>query len=92
MQRRNAMPFRLLVLATLWLLVGQDTARADDRPLTDEERVKLTAAMQAAGCSGGAMEADDDGFDVDGAKCADGRTYDLTFDKSFNLIRKDDDD
>ena len=26
---------------------------ANDRPLNDDERVKLTAAVQAAGCSGG---------------------------------------
>jgi hypothetical protein len=86
------MPFRLLVLASLWLLVGHDSARADDRPLTDEERVKLTAAMQAAGCSGGSMEVDDDRYEVDSARCADGRDYDLKFDKSFNLIKKDADD
>jgi hypothetical protein len=90
--KENAMPFRLLLLATLWLLVGHATARAEDRPPTDAERVKLTAVMQAAGCSGGSMEVDDDGYEVDNARCADGRGYDLTFDKSFNLIKKNPDD
>jgi hypothetical protein len=35
------------------------------------------------------MEADDNSYEVDDARCADGRDYDLRFDKSFNLIRKD---
>lgn len=86
------MPFRTMMLAVFCLLVAPDWARADDRPLNDDERVKLDAAMQAAGCSGGSAEADDDSYDVDDARCADGRKYDLTFDKSFNLIGKDADD
>jgi hypothetical protein len=32
---------------------------------------------------------DDDSYDVDNARCSDGRTYDLEFDKSFKLIEKD---
>ena len=86
------MPFRLRVLAALWLLGGHAVAQADDRPLIDDERAKLTAAMQAVGCAGGSMEVDDDSYEVDDARCADGRSHDLKFDKSFNLIKKDADD
>jgi hypothetical protein len=86
------MPLRLLVLAALWLLAGHAAALANDRPLNDDERVKLTAAVQAAGCSGGSMEVDDGAYEVEDARCADGRDYDITFDKSFKLIQKKADD
>jgi hypothetical protein len=59
-----------------------------DRPVTDDERAKLVTALQAAGCSGGKMEFDDGKFEVDNSTCADGKTYDLDFDASFNLIKK----
>jgi hypothetical protein len=64
-------------------------ARAEDRPVTAEERVQLVAALQAQGCTGGKMEFDDGKFEVDNAKCSDGRTYDLDFDASFKLLKKD---
>ena len=83
------MRFRLLVSVALWLLAGHAVAQANDRPPTEEERAKVSAAMQAEGCSGGAMEVDDDSYEVDNARCSDGRTYDLEFDKSFKLIVKD---
>jgi len=60
-----------------------------DRPLTDAERTKLTAAIQASGCSGGKMEFDDGKFEVDDAKCSDGKTYDLKFGSAFKLIKKE---
>jgi hypothetical protein len=69
-------------------------ASADDRPVTDDERAKLTAAVAAQGCSGGEMEfdIDDNHFEVDDARCSDGREYDLKFDTSFKLIKKELDD
>jgi hypothetical protein len=87
------MPSRASILAAACLLAGLPAALADDRPVTDEERGKLDAAMQAEGCSGGWLEYDDDGYyEVDDAKCSDGREYDLRFDNSFKLIEKDADD
>ena len=84
------MSTRLLVSAAVWLLAGQAVASAGDRPATADERAKLVAAMKAEGCSGGTMEFDDDGYyEVDDARCGDGREYDLKFDKSFKLIEKD---
>lgn len=83
---------QLLILAAVWLLAGHAVALADDRPMTDEEKTKLTAAMQAEGCSGGSMKLDDDDvFEVDDAKCGD-RQYDLEFDRTFKLISKEADD
>ncbi len=49
----------------------------------------MTAAVTAGGCSGGKMEFDDGRFEVDDAKCSDDKIYDLKFDVSYNLIRKD---
>lgn len=66
---------------------------AKDRPVTEEERAKLTAALTAEGCSGGNMEFDDAGyFEVDDAKCSDGRKYELRFDATYKLTRKKLDD
>jgi hypothetical protein len=79
----------LLLLATL-LLLGVGPALARDRPVTEEERTKLIAAVNAAGCEGGTLEFDDDGhFEVDDARCNDGRRYDLVFDTTFKLIKKE---
>jgi Peptidase propeptide and YPEB domain len=64
-------------------------AMAKDRPVTDDERTKLTAAVAAEGCTAGKMEFDDDGsFEVDDALCQ-GRKFDLRFDRQFKLLKKD---
>ena len=54
----------------------------------DDERAKLAAAVSNEGCSGGRMESDHTKFEVEGAQCNDGRTYDLNFDTSYKLIYK----
>jgi hypothetical protein len=41
-----------------------------DRPVTEEERAKIAAAMQAQGCSGGNMEYDDGKYEVEDARWA----------------------
>jgi hypothetical protein len=81
----------LLLMAFLIAIVVP--ARAD-RAVTDAERAKLLAAIEAQGCSGGEMEWDDDDkqFDVDEAVCADGRKYELKFDAEFKFISKKEDD
>jgi hypothetical protein len=58
------------------------------RAVTDAERVKLVEAVAATGCSGGKMEWDSPHFEVDEAKCADGKLYDLKFDQDFKLVGK----
>ena len=78
---------------TVAVLLGLSAGAAlADRPVTQEERTQLAAALQAQGCTGGSMEFDDDKFEVDDARCADGKEYDLDFDRSFKLINKKADD
>lgn len=79
---------RRLMLAAVAVLIPALPARAD-RPVSDAERAKLTAAVTAQQCSGGKMEFDDGAFEVDDAKCADGKTYDLKFDAQFQLVKKE---
>jgi peptidase YpeB-like protein len=77
---------------TLMLLASPTLAR--DRPATKDEQAKVVAAVKAEGCSGGTIQfdVDDNEFEVDNAKCADGKVYDLDFDPSFKLIKKDPED
>lgn len=64
-----------------------------DRPVTSEERAKLTALLEAEGCiGGGEMEFDDGKYEIDDARCADGREWDFEFDRDFKLIKKEQDD
>lgn len=68
---------------------------AKDRPVTDQERVSLEAAVKSAGCTGGKMEFDDDKspphpsgkFEVDDAMCGN-QKHDLVFDHEFKLVSK----
>jgi hypothetical protein len=82
---------RFLVSGALLILTV--AAAQADRPVTDEEKAKLLPAIEAAGCTGGTLEVEDDeGYEVEGAKCGDGQIYDLEFDKEFRLTRKESDD
>jgi type 1 fimbria pilin len=81
---------QLMISGALVTLLATATV-ASDRPVTKDKRVNLTAAVTAQGCSGGKMEfdTDDKHYEVDDAKCSDGRRYDLKFDTSFKLIEKE---
>ena len=57
------------------LVLGGAPALAG-RAVTDDERAKLVSAVSAQGCSGGKMEFDDGKYEVDDARCNDGKTYD----------------
>jgi hypothetical protein len=70
------------VLICLVLALSTGAAIAD-RPVTQQESTQLEAALKEQGCSGGKMEFDDGKFEVDNARCADGKTYDFEFDSSF---------
>jgi hypothetical protein len=67
-----------------------------DRPVTAEEQGKIVAALQAQNCEGGTMKFDDEDhyFKVEGARCEEGRIYEVKFDESFAMLEKslDDDD
>ena len=82
-----------ILAPALALTVGLASGAAlADRPVTDQERTQLVAAMTAEGCSGGSMEFDDGKFEMDDARCADGKEYDLDFDTAFKLVGKDEED
>ena len=78
--------YRLLTFGAL-LALGVAPALAG-RAVTDDERAKLVSAVSAQGCSGGKMEFDDGKYEVDNARCNDGKTYDLDFNQSFQLLKK----
>ncbi|MFC3101898.1 PepSY domain-containing protein [Altererythrobacter lauratis] len=64
----------------------------DDQPITAEERARVMAAIAAAGCTNpDSIERDDNGYDVDNAKC-EGGVYDIDLDKAFNITERDRED
>jgi hypothetical protein len=79
-------------LPALAIAALSTTAAWADRPVTAAESEKLVAALKAEGCSGGKMEFDDGKFEVDDARCADGKKYDFDFDGNFKMTKKDLDD
>ena len=75
------------LLISIAFILSTGSALAD-RPVSEEERQQLVAGLEREGCSGGKMEFDDGKFEVENARCADGKTYELEFDSSFRLIKK----
>ncbi len=82
---------RVMMLASAFLLLTVGSAFADDRPLTDQERARLTEAVKADGCTAQEMKVDDGNFEVE-ATCADNKKYEFKFDAQFKLIKKELDD
>ncbi len=78
--------YPLLTFGALLVLGGAPALAG--RAVTDNERAKLVSAISAQGCSGGKMEFDDGKYEVDNARCNDGKTYDLDFNQSFQLLKK----
>ncbi len=59
-----------------------------DSPLSEDEQKQATAAAAAWGCEGGKWEKETEAsgvFELDDAKCKDGRNYDLKFGSDFKL-------
>jgi len=81
------------LIASITILALTALPALADRQVTEDERAKLVAAVQAEGCNGGKFEMDEDDqqFEVDDAVCADGRKYDLKFDVQMRLKRKNPD-
>lgn len=79
-------------LMTFAIVATTATAALADRPVTEAEREKIVAALAAEGCTGSDMEFDDGKFEVDDARCADGKEYDIDLDQSFKIIKKELDD
>lgn len=76
---------KTLVAAAMALMLAP-SARADDS-LSRQEAEKIVAALSAIGCVPGEMERDDDGYEVDDAKCADGE-YEIELNNNFEIIKK----
>jgi hypothetical protein len=82
------------LLASVAVLAAIAVPARADRPVTDAERTRLIPAVAAQGCSGGKMEWDEDDreFEVDDARCSDGRKYDLKFHADYTFKSKKLDD
>lgn len=78
---------RGVIVVTVFLLFAGSALAG--RPVTEDERSRIAEALAAAGCTGGKPEFDDGKFEVEKATCADGKTYELYFDTSFKLIKKE---
>jgi hypothetical protein len=78
------------LIASLVIVALSALPALADRQVTEDERAKLSAAVQAEGCTGGKFEMDEDDqqFEVDDAVCADGKKYDIKFDMQMRLKRK----
>jgi hypothetical protein len=89
-KRKGSNMRNLVTCIALLGLVGMAATPAQaDRQLTREEKSSIRSAMKDAQCSGGKMEFDDGKFEVDNAKCQDGKRYDLTFDRNFKMTGKE---
>lgn len=66
-------------------------ALADDRPVSQREYHAISWAIGAYGCKGGRYEYDRDDYryEVDDARCADGREYDFELDRQFRIIKRE---
>lgn len=61
-----------------------------DRPVTPGEHAAISQALAVHGCRGGKFEfdRDDNRYEVDDTRCADGREYDIDLDTRFRIIKK----
>ncbi|MGU9978581.1 PepSY domain-containing protein [Phreatobacter sp. HK31-P] len=87
---------RAVLAATLGLTAAASLApaRADDRPVTPEERRQIEATLRREGfVRWGEIELDDGRFEVDDAIAADGRKYDLELSRvDFSILKRERDD
>lgn len=70
------------------LAFGASAALADEKP-SAAELEKINDAVKAWGCSGGEAEKESESsglYEIDDAKCSDGKKYDLKLDKDFRII------
>lgn len=81
---------RTLIAASLIAACFTTTASAGDR-LSHSEVRKIRGVLADAGCFGGRIEKDDDDwkdrYEVEGARCPDGRRYDIELNPHFAVTR-----
>lgn len=74
-------------LLALLLLAGCGKFRGE--PASLEDITKVVEALRAAGCTAvREIDADSDGFEIEGATCNDGKSYDMKLDKKFAVVSK----
>ena len=82
------MKFILIALAAAGI-IGSATALLADTPVTPAEAEKIKAALEGWNCSGGKMEKETEGtdvqYEVEDAKCRDG-VCEIKLDKDFKVI------
>ena len=84
------MRFVLMLLLFLSMLVGCE--KLTSKPASLEEITKVVEALRAAGCTGlKELDVETEEYEVGGAVCNDGKSYDIKLDKSFNVVSKRED-
>lgn len=76
-----------LTVALAAMALSATAALADDKPSAEEAK-KMTEALAAIGCEGGAAEKETEGtgmFEVDDAKCKFGGQWDIKLNKDFAI-------
>ena len=77
----------LIFLLCSTLLAGCD--KLASKPASLGEIAKVVEALRTAGCTGlKKLEVESDEYEVGGVVCAEGESYDVKLDKSFNIISK----
>ena len=74
-------------LLVLLLLAGCSKFRGE--PASLEDITKVVEALRAAGCTAvREIDVDRDGYEVEGAACEGGKSFDLKLDKKFGVVSK----
>ena len=77
----------LTLLLFLFLLGGCEQVAS--KPASLDEIAKVIDALRTAGCTGlQELDVEADEYEVGGAMCTDGKSYDIKLDKNFAVISK----
>jgi Peptidase propeptide and YPEB domain len=80
----------LIFLLCSTMLAGCD--KLVSKPASLDDITKVVDALRAAGCTGlKELDVESDEYEVGGVVCAEGKSYDVKLDKSFNIISKRED-
>jgi len=75
------------MLVLLLIVVGCD--KLSGKPASLEEITKVVDALRTAGCTGLLeLEVEEEGYEVGGVKCNDGKSYDMKLDRNFAVVSK----
>lgn len=76
-------------ISLLALLVLAGCSKFRGEPASLEDLTKVIEALRTAGCTAvREIDVDNDGYEVEGAVCEDGKSYDVKFDKKFAVVSK----